>query len=524
MHLRKRFVGGVATLAMLVGVGAVEAAPESRDDGHPQPVLVVAGDEAAAGAAVVRAGGSVEASLPLTGAVTARLSPVVAARVDGVPGVTVVPDETLEVAADAFAASSAHVQAINPGADWTSSAGAGIGVAVIDTGVADVPGLAGRVVHGPDLSGEGDGVDRFGHGTFMAGIIAGDGSFSPPEERYHGVAPGAHIVSLKVAGRNGETTLSKVIEAIGWVVVNRAEHDIRVLNLSFGVVTPVAPAADPLSAAVEAAWAAGITVVAASGNEGTGTVTSPGRDPWVITVGATDTGGTPETHDDIVPSWSGSGKVVGVNKPELVAPGVGVISLRAPGSVVDESYPQARVGDAYMRGSGTSMAAAVTSGAAAVLAAHHPAATPDDIKGALVSAGDPVQGTTALALDLAGADVAEAQPSWWQRHPIAFNNLDGNLEGGMPWSVGRWAVGRWAGGTSPSETWSVGRWAAGRWAGGEWTVGRWAVGRWAVGRWADETWAAGRWAAGRWAAGRWAAGRWAHAGWVAAMWGDDGTP
>ena len=526
MRKQRKFTGAatlltVASLFITLVAGPVSAGSASRDTSVP--VIVMAGSVEAANHAVLRHGGLVEGELPLIGAVSARVQPESVAAIERSTGVAVTPDETITLSADDFAGTqsrSVQLEALNVGPGWAPNAGAGVGVALIDTGVAQTADLSGRVVLGPDLSGEADGTDRYGHGTFMAGLIAGDGSASTDETVHYGTAPGAHIVSVKVAGRDGATSLSKVLEGIGWAVNNRKHHSIGVLSLSLGVVTPRSPQADPLSAAVEAAWASGLVVVAASGNEGSGTVTSPGRDPWVITVGASDTNGTVTTTDDTVPAWSGSGKVTSVRKPELLAPGNSVVSLRAPGSLVDETYPEARVGDAYFRGSGTSMAAASAAGAAAILLQHHPEATPDDVKGALIAAGDPMKGTTAKAIDISGADAAHANPDWLQRHPVAAKGLGGQLKGNeMPWAGFRWAGDTWR-----PVRWVDGEWVGFRWADEQWAGFRWADERWAGFRWADEQWVGFRWADEQWAGFRWADERWAGFRWAQAMWGDDQIP
>ena len=229
-----------------------------------------------------------------------------------------------------------------------------------------------------DLSGEWSFTDSYGHGTFMAGLIAGSGQGGGPA----GVAPGADLVDLKVAGADGATTLGQVLAALQLADAARDRLNLRVLNISLGAPAGD-PATAPLTEAVERLWADGITVVAASGNEGGG-VEAPGLDPYVITVGAVDAAGA-------VPAWSSRGTdFAGRAKPDLVAPGVGLVGLRAPGSAIDLANPSARVGDHYFRGSGTSMSTAVVAGAAALVAAAHPGWGPDRIKAALTGTADPV--------------------------------------------------------------------------------------------------------------------------------------
>jgi len=278
-----------------------------------------------------------------------------------------------------------------------SGAGRGVAVGVLDTGIADSGDLAGRVVASADLSGDWSFDDAYGHGTFLAGLIAGGGQGGGPA----GGAPGADLVDLKVAGADGSTTLGQVLAAMQLADAARERFNLRVLNLSLGAPADD-PATAPLTEAVERLWADGVTVVAAAGNDGGG-VEAPGLDPYVVTVGALDPAGAG------VPAWSSRGPdFAGRAKPDLVAPGVGLVGLRAPGSTVDLANPAAQVGDRYFRGSGTSMATAVVAGAAAVVAAAHPDWGPDRVKAALIGTADPLPrpapaASGAGALDLEGA-------------------------------------------------------------------------------------------------------------------------
>ena len=490
-------------------------------------VLVWGRTAADAVAFVERVGEKPSAVLPIIGGVSAILDPGEQAQARAA-GFTVTPDLAMAVAGTDLDTSAADVQleAMNPGGDWSLEAGAGVGVALIDTGVTEVADLAGRVVFGPDLSGEGNSRDSYGHGTFMAGLIAGDGASSASGPvRHVGVAPSAHIVSVKVAGADGLTSLSRVLDGIGWAVANGDAHSIRVMNLSVAV-PPLSKSyqADPLSAAVEAAWASGITVVAASGNDGS-EVSSPGRDPWIITAGALDTAGTVSAADDTVPSWSGRVKSQFGTKPDVLAPGVSVYSLVAPDSTIARENPASITADGnYMRGSGTSMATAMTAGAVAVLTEHHAAATPDDYKAALVRSGREVRGEIGRSIDLAAADLTDvgADESSWQRQGIAFQGLGLGLSERMPWAEQwagtRWAGTRWAGTRWAGTRWAEEVWAGTRWAGTRWAGTRWAGTRWAGTRWADEVWTGTRWAGTRWAGTRWASDVWTGTRWAGTRW------
>ncbi|MDQ4124267.1 MAG: S8 family serine peptidase [Actinomycetota bacterium] len=276
--------------------------------------------------------------------------------------------------------------------------GKGVDVALIDSGVVPVEGLTtpGKVVNGPDLSFEAGSpthryLDTFGHGTHMAGIIAGRdaaataGKENGDHDNFIGVAPDARLVSVKVASHNGATDVSQVLAALDWVVQHRNSGglNIRVLNLSFGTDGTQSYLVDPLSYAVENAWHKGIVVVVAAGNSqfGNSALNNPAYDPYVIAVGASDTKGTFDTSDDIVPDWSARGD--GVRNPDLVAPGKSVASLRAPGSFIDHNHPEGRVNSRLFKGTGTSQAAAVVSGAAALVLQQRPTATPDQVKALL---------------------------------------------------------------------------------------------------------------------------------------------
>src|SRR4029453_13318341 len=220
-------------------------------------------------------------------------------------------------------------------------------------------------------------IDTYGHGTHLAGLIAGrDSSIAPGHEdedvdrAFVGAAPGARIVSLKVASSDGATDVSQGIAAIDWVVEHRNSDglNIRVLNLSFGTDSTQDYRLDPLAYAAEVAWLHGIVVVVAAGNTGFGTsqLNDPAYDPYVIAVGGDDTKGTDDPKDDVIPSWQSRGNTL--RHPDLVAPGKSIVSLRDPGSFVDEANPGARVGATrFIKGSGSSQAAAIVSGAVATI-------------------------------------------------------------------------------------------------------------------------------------------------------------
>ncbi|HJW36965.1 MAG TPA: S8 family serine peptidase, partial [Actinomycetes bacterium] len=488
----------VASLVLLVS--PLPTSLDARSISPPSlsvvDVLVQGGGAAAA---VAAAGGRSLAVLPIVDGLLARVPAAGAAELSGCPGVRAVTDadRPLQVrAADpdpVLPGPSASTQAT--GESGAVLAGRGVGVGVLDTGIAASGDLAGRVVASADLSGEWNFTDSYGHGTFMAGLIAGSGQHGGPA----GVAPGVDLVDLKVAGADGATTLGQVLAAMQLADAARDRFNLRVLNVSLGAPADD-PATAPLTEAVERLWADGVTVVAASGNEGGG-VDAPGLDPYVVTVGAVDPAGA-------VPSWSSRGPdFAGRAKPDLVAPGVGLVGLRAPGSTIDLANPEARVGDHYFRGSGTSMSTAVVAGAAALVAAAHPEWGPDRVKAALTGTADPLgaDGSGAGTLDLgaalgaatvppANADLFPLRPAGrasTPKDPEPLHELGWRSGGadGLRWAPAAGLPGPTAG-ASDTDAWTAHPWLSGRWAADEPSVKSWAAQQWLARIWAARRWAA----------------------------------
>src|SRR5580704_6204408 len=306
--------------------------------------------------------------------------------------------------------------AVNADFAWQSNyTGAGIGVALIDSGVSNHLDLnqgilpLSRVVYQQSfVPGNSNPADQYGHGTHIAGLIAGDGLSSTGPiytKTFKGIAPGAKIVNLRVLDVNGASTDSVVIAAINQAIALKSKYNIRVINLSMGRAVYETYKLDPLCQAVEKAWQNGIVVVVAAGNngryqatDGYATVTSPGNDPYVITVGAMKTMGTPSRVDDQIASYSSKGPTVidAVAKPDLVAPGNLLVSLEAPGSTLYKQNPGNRVpnsfyvnngnsasSSSYFTLSGTSMATGVVSGVVADLLQKSPRLNPDQVKARL---------------------------------------------------------------------------------------------------------------------------------------------
>jgi len=331
-----------------------------------------------------------------------------------------------------------HTDTVNAAVAWAQGLnGTGIGVAVIDSGIIDIPDFHAQnnlVVFSQNFVGgtSGSANDQYGHGSHVAGIIAGTGNKSTGSQYFYtfkGIAPNVNLINLRVLDQNGVGTDSQVIAAIQMAIQLKSKYNIRVINLSLGRPVYESSTLDPLDQAVEQAWKAGIVVVVAAGNEGRnnskntsgyGTITAPGNDPYVITVGAMKTTGTSNRADDQIASYSSKGPTLydHVVKPDLVAPGNRIISLYTAGLTMNQLYPgneiptslyqtngNSTASDTYYVLSGTSMAAPVVSGAAALLLQKSPNLTPDQVKARLMktayknvvtysTATDPVTGQT----------------------------------------------------------------------------------------------------------------------------------
>jgi serine protease AprX len=301
-----------------------------------------------------------------------------------------------------------------PTAWQQNTTGAGIAVAVLDSGINPDPDLAGRILTSVNFA---DALtttqDPGGHGTHVAGTIAGDGTKS--DGQYIGIAPQANLVDVRVMDAQGNASASSVIAGLQWTVAHAGQYGIRVVNLSLGG-TPVADYAhDPVAAAAEIAWLHGLVVVAAAGNGGT-VVDTPGIDPHVLTVGALDDQGTPSPQDDVLPTWSGWGVPDrSTPKPDIVAPGRRIVSIRVPGSTLDVQNPDRVVtasnGATYLRLSGTSMATGVASGVVALLLQAHPGLKPNQVKAILTGTAAPFGQSTGVTLPgpMAGQGVLDEQ-------------------------------------------------------------------------------------------------------------------
>jgi serine protease AprX len=378
--------------------------------------------------------------------------------------------------------------------------GSGVTVAIIDTGVAPVAGLDDSLVWQENLSAAPADGDQYGHGTFVAGLV-------------HDAAPGARIVSVKLSGASGAVDVTQVLAALQWVVANRARFSIDVVNLSLGTDSRQSWKTSPLNFAVEQAWDAGIVVVTSAGNS-TDTfngVTKPGDDPLVITVGASDAANTAPLEDDVLAPFSSRGPTQdGLAKPDVVAPGAHVVSLRAPGSTIDTAYPEARVGTDGFRGSGTSFAAPIVAGVVAQMLDIDPNLTPDEVKYGLMEGARTISGPATGV----GAGSVRAQSTLGvlfglpgrANRGYGRSSGAGTLEGSRGSAHVRVRATRVSSDATSelsassdlqpfdsSEYITDGAWDASRWGAGQWGASRWGAETWDATSWGNAEWWASRW-------------------------------
>jgi serine protease AprX len=578
---RRRRFATVATVAALVLTPASSGLASATDVGHSgaatsarREAVILRGAPGAApqlARAVTALGGTVTRNLPIIDGLAAEVPAGSMTLLRQAPGVvSATPDTTGRVLAlQAGAAGLDAVAAVDTGSldtitsiihareSWAAGyTGKGVDVALIDTGVSPVPGLtSGNVINGPDLSFHSVHPDvrykdAYGHGTHMASIIAGRDQAGSPNSyldrtRFTGVAPDARIVSLKVGASDGSADVSQVIAAIGWVTEHAHSNglNIRVLNLSYGTPAGQDYRIDPLAYAVENAWREGVVVVVSGGNDGTSfqSLANPAQDPAVIAVGAEDPEGTEQPVDDTVPAFSDRGTAL--RHVDVVAPGVHVLGLRVPNGYADQAYPSARVGSRFFRGSGTSQAAAVATGAAALLLQRNPALTPDAVKALLTASATPiplgtVTNTGAGLVDVYAAELLAGAP------PLLGGGLSdpatgtGSLElargsfhvaargvtlsGQQDIFAAAWAGASWAQQAAAGTSWTGGTWNGNPWTGTGWTAsGDWAATPWTSKPWFGASWSIGGWVTRTWTADGWDSRTWGDDGWGSRTWGGD---
>ncbi|MBV9897053.1 MAG: S8 family peptidase [Chloroflexi bacterium] len=422
-------------------------------------------------------------------------------------------------------ATKAWTGAATPDAHMES--GVNVSVAVVDSGIdtshADIAGQILAVNVNRNASGPGDG---YGHGTHVSAIINGHDT----PGNYYGVAPSATVISVKIADDQGVAYESDLLRGLDWVRANRDAYHIGAVNLSVSSGVAASYVDSPVDAAVERLWKDNVAVVAAAGNLGTAEDAvwyAPANDPYAITVGCLDDNQTQTPTDDSLCPISSRGITQdGFSKPDLVAPGRKVVSalstgINGHGSTLAAEFPDRITPDgAYIRLSGTSMAAPSVTGAIALLLQRHGGLQPNQLRQLLIQTATtyPGQLDQAGALNIAAALVAsDHAPPGDHYFPLPVGaSAPPNGTTTLLWDGSNWATAMWDG-----SRWANAAWDGSRWASSEWDGSRWANTQYDGSRWAGSHFDGSRWASDYWDGSRWASTYWDGSRWSGAAWDSD---
>jgi serine protease AprX len=399
-------------------------------------------------------------------------------------------------------------------------------VAVVDSGIDNAhPDIAGQVLASATFVSNGantaDGDGR-GHGTFVAGILAGSA------EGHAGAAPGTKLVSVDVLNDEGSGMLSDVIAGAQWILDNKDAYGIRVANFSLNAGNGSSFRWDPLDKAVEKLWFNGVVVVVAAGNYGSADGThrvhfAPANDPFVITVGASDTNETQTPGDDFAAPWSAWGYTYdGFQKPDIAAPGRGMDGPVPDNAQLLQLHPERATTAGHMWLSGTSMAAPVVSGAAATLLAQHPLWTPDQVKGALLATAALPDGYTAGgSLGRGVLQAGDAAASDGLHNPNAgldeFVTVD-PATGGSSFDADAWATAAATNASWDSASWDSASWDSASWDSASWDSASWDSASWESASWESASWDSASWESASWDSASWDSASWDSASWESSTW------
>jgi serine protease AprX len=526
----KRRTALLATLALVVLVPLEASASPSKDapSAFVTPSLLTAAQSNAGGSfdVIVQGKGGNQAAKALADVLGTDKKAYRAFRsIDGI-AVKLTGAQVLALAGDT------HVTAVTPDARVRLSAASGsidskdkwpyvtgvdkyngapaATIAIVDSGIdATRPEFAGRILADVNLStlpGNSPGDGR-GHGTFVAGIAAGKLAGRD------GAAPNAKLVSIDVMDDQGMARTSDVIGAADWILANKAKYAIKVANFSLHSSVANSFMYDPLDKAVEKLWFNGVVVVTAAGNYGypdrpSGVPFAPGNDPFVITVGASDTGKSVSTNDDTAAPWSAYGYTLdGFAKPDVSAPGRYMVGPVPVTSTLYSERPDHIVDTGYMELSGTSFAAPVVSGIAALILGSNPTLSPDQVKGALLLGAKPLP----KAADMSeGAGEVNAGKSIQLKNPPPANKalnrfvVSDPVTGSPVFDAASWASAAKADASWASASWSDASWSSASWASASWASASWAAASWASASWDSSASAQASWAALSLATASWA--------------------
>jgi serine protease AprX len=373
-------------------------------------------------------------------------------------------------------------------------------IAIVDSGIdsSKVADFGARVVAHVDfcsLCPAGSTGDLEGHGTMVAGLAAGNGSLYP------GVARNANLVDLRTTRADGASRTSDVLAATDWILQNKDKYGIRVANYSMRSANPSSFRFDPLDKAVESLWFNGVVVVAAAGNFGVENTPqamrfAPGNDPFVITVGATQTQSTTTPSDDTVAPFSAFGHTPdGFTKPDISAPGRMIISTVPMGSTLPTTVPDRVVAPGYMWMSGTSLAAPIVAGAAAQVLANHPTWTPDQVKGALMKSASRLSAVSNYAGGVGEVNAARAVAL--NSAPNPQKNLDKFI---APDANGQLSFNgdAWAAAVASQTDWSETDWSETDWSETDWSETDWSETDWSETDWSETDWSETDWSETDW--------------------------
>jgi serine protease AprX len=478
-----------AVAALAIAAAAALPATAAASSARSQVIVQLdAGHSTGPAKALVRAdGGRVTGDLPIINGFAAQLSADAAERLAGADGVrAVTPDGAIEPqevkASDLLTAYPFSTSATQSWNASLPSTGKGVGVAVIDTGIAgDLADFRvsqsdprSRVIATAQINpGSTKAGDQYGHGTHVAGIIAGNSfnrsSLDVMRGKYAGIAPDANLIDVKISDDNGDATILDVLYGLQFAVDFKDQFGIRVINLSLESTVPQSYKVDPLDAAVEAAWFKGLVVVAAAGNRGVSADAvsyAPGNDPYVISVGGTDDAGTRNLSDDALASWSARGTTQdGIAKPEINAPGARIVSDLAPGSQFASMCPTCVLTGGMIRAGGTSMAAPMVAGAAALLLERYPNLTPNQVKGILVESARTLPGGLPGLDTFSALKRAEAGNVPAGNQGLTPNPLVSAATGEIDYSRSSWSRSSWSSaGGSQAADWSRSSWSRSSWS------------------------------------------------------------
>ncbi len=538
--------GGTSTSSPLSEVAASN--PAKRVEVIVQ--LRPGADQAKGAALTAAAGGVVERQLPIINGFSTTLRAAKAEELAASPAVhavslnAAVEHEGLLSASDL---ETSYNQSIRSTTAWSyGKTGEGIGVAVIDTGIQgdlvdfqdsrwddDSRVVASAVTNPAATTAD----DTFGHGTHVAGLIAGNGEnrswYDRLEGDYIGVAPDADLIAVKASDDAGNASVLDVIDGLQFVVEKKNYYDIRVVNLSLRSTIAESYRTDPLDAAVEAAWNAGIVVVVAAGNDGNSADAvqyAPANDPYVITVGGVDDVGTSTQSDDFLASWSSRGTTQdGFAKPDVLAPGARLVSTIPAGSEYTELCPTCIVDGQYFRVGGTSMAAGVVSGAVADLLEARPYLSPDQVKTQLMYRSRPVYksqasstlvdasgaslpGNVTTASTVIGAEIAldkalfESVPYRSVNSGLTPNSMLNRYTGQIDWNRASWSRASWSNAVAALRaSWSRASWSRASWSRASWSATPESCADFERASWSRASWSRASWSRASWSRASWSA-------------------